>query len=64
MSGATTPTTTLVMRLPREKIIFTVDFLTINPVNWRNAGLWPIEGRTAIKKVLAIEWDRMIPGHP
>jgi glyoxylase-like metal-dependent hydrolase (beta-lactamase superfamily II) len=57
--------TTLLMRLPREKLIFAVDFLPINSVNWRNMpDSWPIEWEDGIKKVLALEWDRMIPGHP
>jgi glyoxylase-like metal-dependent hydrolase (beta-lactamase superfamily II) len=57
--------TTLLMRLPKEKLIFAVDFLPINSVNWRNMpDSWPIEWEDGIKKVLALEWDRMIPGHP
>jgi glyoxylase-like metal-dependent hydrolase (beta-lactamase superfamily II) len=57
--------TTLLMRLPRERLIFAVDFLPINSVNWRNMpDSWPIEWEDGIKKVLALEWDRMIPGHP
>ena len=57
--------TTLLMRLPKEKLIFAVDFLPINSVNWRNMpDSWPIEWEDGIKRVLALEWDRMIPGHP
>ena len=57
--------TTLLMRLPKEKLIFAVDFLPINSVNWRNMpDSWPFEWEDGIKKVLALEWDRMIPGHP
>ncbi len=57
--------TTLLMRLPKEKLIFAVDFLPINSVNWRNMpDSWPIEWEDGIKKVLALEWDSMIPGHP
>ena len=57
--------TTLLMRLPKEKLIFAVDFLPINSVNWRNMpDSWPIEWEDGIKKVLSLEWDRMIPGHP
>ena len=53
------------MRLPKEKLIFAVDFLPINSVNWRNMpDFWPFEWEDGIKKVLALEWDRMIPGHP
>jgi glyoxylase-like metal-dependent hydrolase (beta-lactamase superfamily II) len=56
---------TLLMRLPKDKLIFAVDFLPINSVNWRNMpDSWPFEWEDGIKKVLALEWDRMIPGHP
>ena len=56
---------TLLMRLPKEKLIFAVDFLPINSVNWRNIpDSWPFEWEDGIKKVLALDWERMIPGHP
>ena len=56
---------TLLMRLPKEKLIFAVDFLPINSVNWRNMpDSWPFEWEDGIKKVLALDWERMIPGHP
>jgi glyoxylase-like metal-dependent hydrolase (beta-lactamase superfamily II) len=55
----------LVMRLPKEKIIFAVDFLPINSVQFRGmADNWPLELEESMKKVLAMDWDRMIPGHP
>ena len=55
----------LVMRLPKEKLIFAVDFLPINSVNWRNMpDSWPFEWEDGIRRVLGLEWDRMIPGHP
>jgi glyoxylase-like metal-dependent hydrolase (beta-lactamase superfamily II) len=57
---------TLVMRLPREKLIFAVDFLPIESVGWRNMpdNASPLEWEESIKKVLALDWERMIPGHP
>ena len=56
---------TLLMRLPKEKLIFAVDFLPINSVNWRNMpDSWPFEWEDGIRQVLSLEWDRMIPGHP
>jgi glyoxylase-like metal-dependent hydrolase (beta-lactamase superfamily II) len=56
---------TLLMRLPKEKLIFAVDFLPINSVNWRNMpDSWPFEWEEGIKKVLTLDWERMIPGHP
>jgi glyoxylase-like metal-dependent hydrolase (beta-lactamase superfamily II) len=55
----------LVMFLPKEKLIFVVDFIPINAANWRNMpDSWPVEWEESIKKVLAMNWDRMIPGHP
>ena len=55
----------LLMYLPKEKIIFAVDFIPINSVHWRNMpDSWPLEWEDSIKKVLAMNWDRMIPGHP
>ncbi len=55
----------LVMRLPKEKLIFVVDFLPINGIQFRGmADTWPLELEDSIKKILAMEWDRMIPGHP
>jgi glyoxylase-like metal-dependent hydrolase (beta-lactamase superfamily II) len=55
----------LVMRLPKEKIIFAVDFLPVA----RFPGLAmidssPLEWEDSIKKVLAMDWERLIPGHP
>jgi glyoxylase-like metal-dependent hydrolase (beta-lactamase superfamily II) len=56
---------TLVMRLPKEKIIFVVDFIPVQALQWRNMpDSWPDEWEESIKKVLALDWDRMIPGHP
>lgn len=55
----------LVMRLPKERIIFAVDFIPIEQVMFRNMpNSWPIEWEASIQKVLAMDWDRMIPGHP
>jgi glyoxylase-like metal-dependent hydrolase (beta-lactamase superfamily II) len=56
---------TLVMLLPKEKLIFTVDIVGINSVMWRNMpDSWPLEWEESLKKVLAMNWDRMIFGHP
>lgn len=56
----------LVMRLPKEKLIFAVDWLTINSVQFRNMpdNASPIEWEEGLKKVIALDWERMIPGHP
>jgi glyoxylase-like metal-dependent hydrolase (beta-lactamase superfamily II) len=56
----------LVMRLPKEKLIFVVDFIPIEGVQFRNIpdNGSPLEYEESIKKVVAMDWERMIPGHP
>ena len=56
----------LVMRLPKEKLIFVVDFIPIESVQFRNMpdNVSPVEYEESIKKVIALDWERMIPGHP
>jgi glyoxylase-like metal-dependent hydrolase (beta-lactamase superfamily II) len=56
---------TLVMRLPKEKIIFTVDWIPIEGVQFREMAdtyIPDIEG--GLKKVIAMDWETLIPGHP
>lgn len=56
----------LVMRLPKEKLIFAVDFIPIQTLPFRNMPdtTNPLDWRDSLKRVAAMEWDRMIPGHP
>jgi glyoxylase-like metal-dependent hydrolase (beta-lactamase superfamily II) len=56
---------TLVMLLPKQKLIFVVDFIPIDTVQFRDLpdGYLP-DFFESFDKVLALEWDRMIPGHP
>ena len=56
----------LVMRLPKEKLIFLVDFLPIEGLQFRNMpdNASPLEMEGSIRRVIALDWDRMIPGHP
>jgi glyoxylase-like metal-dependent hydrolase (beta-lactamase superfamily II) len=55
----------LVMRLPAQKIIFAVDFLPVGSLPGRGMiDSYPLEWEDAVKKVLAMDWDRLIPGHP
>jgi glyoxylase-like metal-dependent hydrolase (beta-lactamase superfamily II) len=55
----------LVMRLPAEKIIFTVDWLTAGTLPGRGMiDSYPLEWEDSIRKVLAMDWERLIPGHP
>jgi glyoxylase-like metal-dependent hydrolase (beta-lactamase superfamily II) len=56
---------TIVMRLPKEKIIFLVDTIPVGSFPGRGfIDIYPIETEAFIKKVLAMDWERMIPGHP
>jgi glyoxylase-like metal-dependent hydrolase (beta-lactamase superfamily II) len=56
---------TLVMRLPKEKILFAVDFLPVGSVPGRGMiDFYPLETEDSIKQVLAMDWERLIPGHP
>jgi glyoxylase-like metal-dependent hydrolase (beta-lactamase superfamily II) len=55
----------LVMRLPKEKVIFAVDFIPVQAVFWRSMpDSWLDEWEASLKRVLAMDWDKLIPGHP
>jgi glyoxylase-like metal-dependent hydrolase (beta-lactamase superfamily II) len=56
----------LVMLLPKEKILFAVDFNQLGSVPSRLTvnDSYPVEWEASLKKTLALNWDRMIPGHP
>jgi glyoxylase-like metal-dependent hydrolase (beta-lactamase superfamily II) len=56
---------TIVMRLPKEKIVFAVDFVSVGTFPGRGMiDSYPIEWEESLKKVLAMDWDKLIPGHP
>jgi glyoxylase-like metal-dependent hydrolase (beta-lactamase superfamily II) len=56
---------TIVMRLPKEKILFAVDFLPVGQIPGRGMiDFYPLEVEDSIKQVLAMDWERLIPGHP
>ena len=56
---------TLVMLLPRERILYAVDWLPIQAVLFRDMpdGYLP-DWLAGIDRVLAMDWDRLVPGHP
>ena len=55
----------LVMLLPKEKIIFVVDFLPVGTVPGRGMiDFYPLEAEESIQQVLKMDWERLIPGHP
>ncbi len=56
---------TLVMGLPKERIIFVVDLLPVGQIPGRGMiDFYPLEAESSIKQILAMEWERLIPGHP
>jgi glyoxylase-like metal-dependent hydrolase (beta-lactamase superfamily II) len=56
---------TLVMLLPRERILFAVDWLPVQGLAFRDmADSYIPEWFAGVDRVLALEWDRLIPGHP
>ncbi len=56
---------TLVMRLPKEKILFVVDLIPVGSVPGRGMiDFYPLEAENSMKRIIAMDWERMIPGHP
>jgi glyoxylase-like metal-dependent hydrolase (beta-lactamase superfamily II) len=56
---------TLVMRLPKERIVFVVDLLPVGQIPGRGMiDFYPFEAENSIKQILAMDWERLIPGHP
>jgi glyoxylase-like metal-dependent hydrolase (beta-lactamase superfamily II) len=56
---------TIVMRLPKERILFAVDFIPVGTFPGRGMiDSYPVEWEDSLKQVLAMDWDRLIPGHP
>jgi glyoxylase-like metal-dependent hydrolase (beta-lactamase superfamily II) len=55
----------LVMRLPKEKIIFIVGTIPVGSFPGRGfIDIYPLETEEFIQKAIALDWDRLIPGHP
>ena len=55
----------LVMLIPKDRLLFTVDFVPIQTVQFRDMpdGYLP-DWFDSLDRVLELDWDRMIPGHP
>ena len=56
---------TLVMRLPQDRLIFLVDLVPVG--TFQGLGMidfHPLEAMESLKRIAAMDWDRMIPGHP
>ncbi len=57
--------TSLIMRLPAHRIIFAVDFIPVGSMPGRGMiDSYPLEWEQSLKTVLAMDWERLIPGHP
>jgi glyoxylase-like metal-dependent hydrolase (beta-lactamase superfamily II) len=55
----------LIMRLPKEKIIFVVDFVPLAGTQFRQmADTYVPEQEATMKKIVAMDWEKLIPGHP
>jgi glyoxylase-like metal-dependent hydrolase (beta-lactamase superfamily II) len=55
----------IVMLLPREKLAFIVDTIPVGQVPARGMiDFYPAETEEFMRKVMALDWDRFIPGHP
>ncbi len=55
----------IVMRLPKERILFAVDWIPLDAVMWRNMpDSYPGEWEDGLRKVLKMDFDTMIAGHP
>jgi glyoxylase-like metal-dependent hydrolase (beta-lactamase superfamily II) len=56
---------TLVLRLPQDQLIFLVDLVPVG--SFPGLGMidfHPLEAMESYKKILAMDWTRMVPGHP
>ncbi len=56
---------TLVMRLPAERVLFVVDTIPVGTVPGRGMiDFHPMETEQFMQKVLALDWETLVPGHP
>ena len=55
----------LVMRLPKQKVLFAVDFIPVGSFPGRAMiDAYPLEWEDSLRSVLSMDWDKLIPGHP
>jgi glyoxylase-like metal-dependent hydrolase (beta-lactamase superfamily II) len=56
----------LVVHPPEEKIVCVVDFIPLQGLQFRDMPdtASPAELENSIRQVLAVDWDRMVSGHP
>ncbi len=54
----------IVMRFPAERVLFAVDFIPIKAVAWKTlTDAYIPDWREAIKRVEAMDFDTLVPGH-
>ena len=55
----------VVMRLPKQRVLFAVDFIPVGSFPGRAMiDSYPLEWEDSLKSVLSMDWDKLIPGHP
>jgi glyoxylase-like metal-dependent hydrolase (beta-lactamase superfamily II) len=55
----------LVMRIAKDKLLFAVDFIPVQSLNFRNMpDSYLPDWDESLRRVIALDWERMIPGHP
>jgi glyoxylase-like metal-dependent hydrolase (beta-lactamase superfamily II) len=55
----------LVVLLPKEKILYAVDWISLESLPFRAmADNYLPDMKESLKKAIALDWDRLIPGHP
>jgi glyoxylase-like metal-dependent hydrolase (beta-lactamase superfamily II) len=55
----------LVMRLPKENLVFIVDAIPVGAMPGRGMiDFYPLETEQFMQRVLKMDWQRLIPGHP
>jgi glyoxylase-like metal-dependent hydrolase (beta-lactamase superfamily II) len=64
-SGLNHSDSMLLMSLPKEKIIFAVDIVPVGTLPGRGMiDSYPLEWEETLKKMMARDWERLVPGHP
>ena len=55
----------IVMRLPKQKVLFAVDFIPVGSFPGRAMiDSYPLEWEDSLKSVMSMDWEKLIPGHP
>ena len=56
---------TLVMRLPKERVVFVVDLIPVGQMPGRGMiDFYPMQAEESIRRIMAMEWTQLVPGHP